>query len=218
MAQRTGAERFLAPLVKVASTRLVLVLAAATLLALAGCGGSSDSQTATSAEEEQTGAAKNDHGQSGTGEGISLISPSLPKTKSVPALSATYTCDGKDSWPAFSWSGVPAGTRELALLVLNAQPVHEKIFFDWAVAGLDPDLKGIDAAELPAGAVVGKNGFGENDYSICPAKGKAETFMVALYALPKPLSPKQGFDPLPLREDAEGQSGNAGLMAVSYTR
>lgn len=149
---------------------------------------------------------------------ISFSSPSLPRTKSVSVLPSGYTCDGDNSWPAFSWSGIPAGTREIALLMMNVQPVDEKIFFDWAVAGIDPSSAGIEAGKLPAGAVVGKNSFGSNGYSVCPPKGKAETFMLLLYALPKPLSSRQGFDPLLLREEAEAQSGNAGLMAVSYAR
>jgi len=149
---------------------------------------------------------------------ISFSSPSLPKTESVAVLPADYTCDGANKWPAFSWSGIPAGTKEVALLMMNTQPVDEKLFFDWAIAGIDPSSDGIGAGELPAGAVVGKNSFGRNGYSICPPKGKAETFMLLLYALPKPLSSKQGFDPLELREEAERQAGNAGLMAVSYAR
>ncbi len=72
---------------------------------------------------------------------ISFSSPSLPKTKSVAVLPADYTCDGANKWPAFSWSGIPAGTKEVALLMMNTQPVDEKLFFDWAIAGIDPKLR-----------------------------------------------------------------------------
>jgi phosphatidylethanolamine-binding protein (PEBP) family uncharacterized protein len=149
---------------------------------------------------------------------VANIALSSPGVASGAALPATYTCDGKDSWPALEWQGVPAGTAELALYLMNIQPVEEQIFFDWAVAGIDPALGGIETGKLPKGAVVGKNSFGQNGYTICPPQGKGETYMFVLYALPKALSPVQGFDPLALREEALGLSGNAGLMAVTYTR
>lgn len=245
---------------------MILVLVAAALLILSGCGGGSDDQASTgstanaqgvsaaeagkqapsAAEEEQAKAAAKvrSEGKRG-GEGkhgptpvtpsgeqepgitprqrgesnvatISFNSPSLPKTKSVPVLPATYTCDGKDSWPAFAWSGFPEEAEELILFMMNVQPVNEKIFFDWALAGLDPGSGGIEAGKLPAGAVVGKNSFGKDGYSICPPKGKSETFMLALYAVPKALGAKQGFDPLALREEVASLSRNSGLYAVSY--
>lgn len=269
MAQRTGAERFLAPLARVASTGWTPVLVAVVVLGLAGCGGGSDSQTTTNvkdeatvknlssssrrgekqgesaAEEEQAKAEAKVEGRqqqsqgkqgpapvtprgeqeseitpeqeaSATTASIFLSSPDLPDSSSAPVLPAAYTCDGENSWPALSWKGVPGEAEELVLFAMNIQPVDERIFFDWAVAGIDPSSDAIEAGELPLGAVVGKNSFGHNDYSICPSKGKPETIMFTLYALPKALSPEQGFDPLSLREEVDRQAGNAGLMAASY--
>lgn len=146
---------------------------------------------------------------------IALSSPSLPSGSVFPA---TYTCDGKDTWPALAWSGIPAGTAELVLFAMNVQPVNEAIFFDWAVAGLDPSSGGIEASKLPAGALQGKNSFGKAGYSICPPKGTNETIMFVLYALPKALGAKQGFDPLALREEASTAAPSSGLYAVSYER
>jgi phosphatidylethanolamine-binding protein (PEBP) family uncharacterized protein len=150
---------------------------------------------------------------------ITLSSPALQSNgTSTSTLPAAYTCDGKDGWPALEWQDVPAGTAELALFAMNVQPVKERIFFDWALAGLDPALGGLEAGSLPKGVVTGKNSFGQEGYSICPPQGEGETYMFVLYALPKPLGPKQGFDPLALREEALKVSGNAGLMAASYSR
>src|ERR1017187_7563044 len=77
------------------------------------------------------------------------------------------TCDGADRSPALKWRGIPANAAELTLFVLDLQPVNHKLFFDWAVAGLSPKLKGLEAGRLPPGAVVGRNGFGHTGYSIC---------------------------------------------------
>jgi phosphatidylethanolamine-binding protein (PEBP) family uncharacterized protein len=147
-----------------------------------------------------------------------LQSPSsLPSAAGPPALPAQYTCDGKNTSPALRWQGVPRGTAELALFAMNLQPVEGKLFFDWAVAGLSPDLAEIEAGKLPKGAVVGRNSFGKTGYGICP-EGSGETYMFALFALPKKLSPAQGFEPLALRKAVTDVSGNVGLLALSYVR
>jgi phosphatidylethanolamine-binding protein (PEBP) family uncharacterized protein len=147
---------------------------------------------------------------------MSLESPELPATGSLVALPVTYTCDGKDTWPELRWQGVPPGTAELTLFAMNVQPVEGKLFFDWAVAGLDPGLESIAAGRLPNEAVVGRNSFGKSGYSICPAES-SETYMFALYALPRRLSPARGFDPRAasirarLRSARSAQRGDSGL-------
>jgi phosphatidylethanolamine-binding protein (PEBP) family uncharacterized protein len=289
VAQRTGAERFLASFAKTASAGICLALAVAAL-ALAGCGGGSaadqtgtsasagtadgsgsvagaasspseqdgasaksgqpgESPSAQSAAPGTPGAASGAPGAGATGgqgqkHGPRIAAPKgpveqAPSPKQVseatvadmslqsPAivaaaghlgrLDATYTCDGDNSWPKLTWGGVPAGTAELALFVMNVQPVQEQIFVDWALAGIDPDLGEIQAAKLPKGAVVGTNGAGKVGYSLCPP-GAGETYMLALYALPRSLSPKRGFDALELRKQILDVSGNVGLLPAVYER
>lgn len=279
MAQRTGAERFLASIAKSASAGVILALALAAL-ALAGCGGdssdgeaggaSSSTSTATTASAAggsqggARGSAGNEGGAQGSdtsrgggsakgaapadGQGngnkqgprvarpkgpqepastpqeianatvadMTLASPAVIPTNGEPgSLPPTYTCDGKNSWPALSWGGVPPGTAELALYVMNVQPVDEKLFVDWAVSGIDPGLAGIDAGELPKGVTVGTNGFGKRGYSLCP-EGRGEIYMFALYALPKRLGLRPGFDAREARAQILDVSGNVGLMPALY--
>jgi phosphatidylethanolamine-binding protein (PEBP) family uncharacterized protein len=149
---------------------------------------------------------------------MSLQSPSSQQSTGGPqALPAEYTCDGKNTSPALRWRGVPQGTAELALFAMNIQPVDSKLFFDWAVAGLSPELEEIEVGKLPKGAIVGRNSFGKTGYAICP-EGGSETYMFALFALPKRLSPTQGFEPLALRKAVLDASGDVGLLALSYVR
>ena len=149
---------------------------------------------------------------------VRLDSPSVPPSSGGPgALPVQYTCDGKSISPALHWQGVPGGTSELVLFAMNLQPVQGKLFFNWAVAGIDPALEEIKAGQLPKGAVVGRNSFGKVDYELCP-EGGAETYMFALFAVPKKLSPSRGFDPLVLRKEVTDISGNVGLLALSYAR
>lgn len=149
---------------------------------------------------------------------LSLQSPAIIAGGGSPGhLAATYTCDGKGTWPALSWQGVPADAAELVLFAMNLQPVQGKIFFDWALAGLDPGLEAIPSGQLPSGAVVGTNSFGKRGYEICPP-GAGEAYMFAVYALPRSLSPQKGFDPAQLRNEILAQAGNVGLLPAIYAR
>jgi phosphatidylethanolamine-binding protein (PEBP) family uncharacterized protein len=147
---------------------------------------------------------------------MTLQSPAIVSSGGEPgSLAPTYTCDGADSWPAFEWSGVPQGTAELALYAMNVQPVKEKLFVDWALAGIDPSLSGIEAGKLPKGVSVGTNGFGRRGYSLCP-EGRGEIYMFALYALPSRLGLRPGFDAREARAQILAVSGNVGLLPALY--
>jgi phosphatidylethanolamine-binding protein (PEBP) family uncharacterized protein len=157
--------------------------------------------------------------QSATVADMTLQSPAIqPAGEGLARLPATYTCDGEDSWPALRWSGVPAGSEELILYAMGVQPVEGKLFVAWSVAGLDPGLSEIEAGKLPEGAVVGENSYGKVDYEICPPPGSGEIYMFAIYALPRALAPKRGFDARELRQRILDVSGNVGLLPAVYAR
>jgi phosphatidylethanolamine-binding protein (PEBP) family uncharacterized protein len=109
-----------------------------------------------------------------------------------------------------------SGTQELMLFAISTEPVSGKLFFDWAVAGLSPSLKGLEGGSLPAGAVVGRNGDGRDGYALCPANGKRESYVFALFALPQRLAPQAGFDPAALRQQAIKIARHTGLLVGSY--
>lgn len=157
--------------------------------------------------------------QEATVASITLSSADIPSSDApTPRLPATFTCDGKDSWPEISWEGVPTGTEELALFAVGLKPVNGQLFVNWALSGLDPQSGGIEAGRLPQGAVMGRNSFGQVGYSICPAAGERETYFFTLYALNERLDQSKGFDPHELREQALQVSSDGGLFAVSYGR
>lgn len=147
---------------------------------------------------------------------ITLESPAFKGGAPIPTR---FTCEGKNASPPLRWPGAPEGTAELVLLALNLLPVKGALFFDWAVAGLDPGLSELKEGELPPGAILGTNGFGRRGYGLCPPeKGKEERYIFMLYAIPRALKPEPGFDPLQLREEVLAEHGNVGLLATSYTR
>lgn len=181
-------------------------------------GGSKHGPTITQPKGEPEPGITPQQRREATVASMTLESPSSQPSSAGPsALPATYTCDGKGTSPALSWHGVPQGTAELVIFAMNIQPVEGRLFFDWAVGGLSPELEEIEAGKLPKGAVVGRNGFGKASYEICP-EGSGETYMFTVFALPKKLSPTQGFDPSALRREVLGASGNVGLLALSYAR
>lgn len=241
-----GAERLLSLKLRQASARTILAFAAAATLVLSGCGdSSSDDQTASTPtsqdKQAEAGVPENKSATPGpnsipdSGSRITpqqrakatvltmrLESPALASASAAPGgvvtLPATYTCDGRNTWPELTWQGVPEGTAELALYVMNLRPVAGELFYDWTVADLDPSLTGIPSGRLPKGAVEGRNSSGKVGYTICPSKGSSETFLFALYALPEPLAAQRGFDPNAVRREIAMQAGNSGVMAVSYGR
>ncbi len=149
---------------------------------------------------------------------ITLSSPAIKQIRlaSSPNLAPRYTCRGTDESPPLHWTNPPAGTKELALFAISIHPVGGKLFFDWAIAGLSPDLHGLAGGAKPAGAVIGRNGYGNAAYSICPADGTRESYVFALYALPRSLAPKANFDPATLRQQAIGLARHTGLLVGTY--
>lgn len=134
---------------------------------------------------------------------------------SVPnGLTVDNTCKGKNASPEISWTAVPPGTKELAIFAVNVQPVSEKLYFDWAMAGVDPSVTSLKEGEVPDGAVLGKTGSGQNGYSLCP-KG-SENYIFTVYAIESSLSPEEGFDPLSLRALAGKNSDQIGFAGVAF--
>jgi phosphatidylethanolamine-binding protein (PEBP) family uncharacterized protein len=112
-------------------------------------------------------------------------------------LPALYTCDGKDIPPPMEWGAVPSTTRELALFVIGLTPNSKGTYtpsIDWAVAGVNPALHKLAAGELPLGAHVALDNRGKRvSYSVCPARGKAQDYQFALYAVPAAITVPPNF-------------------------
>jgi hypothetical protein len=208
------------------ATLLASVLAAG--LAVAGCGGSSTrvspSSTASGgghSQDSSAGANSSPERPGGQAEAASTAAfevtiPALLPERWIPQR---YTCNGADVSLPVSWSAVPPGTAELAVFVLNLQPVNGRLFFDWALSGLSPASHGISAGMLPTGAVVGRNSFGDARYSICPAKRTRPQYVfVKVAALPKPLGARPSFDTETLYREAERSAIVVGANGGIYRR
>lgn len=191
-------------------------------LTVSGCGGGSSTSGASSPAATTAGVATGTISATGASKESlpkATLKVSFPTVAGSDAIPSRYTCDGgNDSLPV-TWSGVPANTAELALLVARQKSSSNGTFFDWAVAGLSPTSHGVPAGALPAGAVAGRNSFGQDSYSICPPKGSGEElYIVRLVALPHQLPAKQGFDPETFFNEAERSTKVVGIAGGVYTR
>lgn len=104
-------------------------------------------------------------------------------------IPAAYTCEGADRAPALSFSGLPAGTRSLALIVDDPDapdPSAPKMtWVHWVLYNIPPSATGLPegATALPPGALEGKNDWKRTGYGgPCPPIGRHRYFF-KLYAL-----------------------------------
>jgi Raf kinase inhibitor-like YbhB/YbcL family protein len=113
-------------------------------------------------------------------EPFTLTSSAFAEGQPIPS---EYTCDGADRQLPVSWSGVPEGTAELALIQHDPDAGG---FVHWVVVGIPADATSLDE-QLPDGARHGTNDFGRTRYSgPCPPSG-THTYVTTLFALSAPL-------------------------------
>jgi Raf kinase inhibitor-like YbhB/YbcL family protein len=116
-------------------------------------------------------------------ERITVTSTAFPDGATIPER---FTCDGDGDAPALAWSGVPAGTRELALVVDDPDA---GFYVHWTVAGIPPTATGLRDGEEPEGAEELPTSAGDDGWTPpCPPEGDGvHEYLVALYALDAPL-------------------------------
>ncbi len=102
-----------------------------------------------------------------------------------------HTCEGKDLAPPLAWSGVPAGTKSLALIVDDPDAPDPKApkmtWVHWVLYDIPPSAtslpEGATKATLPAGTREGLNDWQRTGYGgPCPPIGRHRYFF-KLYAL-----------------------------------
>ena len=107
------------------------------------------------------------------------------------AIPSRFTCDGSNVSPPLSWSGLPAGTKSLALVVTDPDAPDPKApkttWVHWVLYDLPADATGLREAiaskGLPPGALEGTNDFGRTGYGgPCPPIGR-HRYVHTLYAL-----------------------------------
>ena len=128
-----------------------------------------------------------------TGKGVmamtlEITSPAFSKNEEIPSK---YTCDGKDISPALEWSGLPEGTKSIALIVDDPDapdPAAPKMtWVHWLLYNIPPSATGLPEAvkvqNFPEGTKEGLNDWKRTGYGgPCPPIGRHRYFH-KLYAL-----------------------------------
>ncbi len=112
-----------------------------------------------------------------------IKSPSFKQDGDLPVR---HTCDGLDISPMLEWSGVPEGTKSLALVV-DDPDAPRMSWVHWVVYNIPADSKGLPetftAEGLRSGTMQGLNDRQRSGYQgPCPPVGKHPYFF-KLYAL-----------------------------------
>jgi Raf kinase inhibitor-like YbhB/YbcL family protein len=107
------------------------------------------------------------------------------------AIPKQYTCEGADTSVPLAWSGLPAGTKSVALIVDDPDapdPAAPRLtWVHWVVYNIPADAKGLKegakSADLPKGTREGLNDWKRTGYGgPCPPVGRHRYFH-KLYAL-----------------------------------
>lgn len=102
-----------------------------------------------------------------------------------------YTCDGAGMSPPLSWSGMPEGTKSIAI-ISDDPDAPGGTWVHWVVYSLPPDLKGLPE-NVPPQKILGNGGMqGMTDFrrigygGPCPPSGTHRYFfkVYALDAMP----------------------------------
>jgi Raf kinase inhibitor-like YbhB/YbcL family protein len=119
---------------------------------------------------------------------LTLTSASFQHERTIPMR---HTCDGDDVSPQLLWTGVPANTQSLALIVDDPDapdPQAPKMtWVHWVLYNIPPHAtelaEGVNATMLPAGTLQGLNDWRHTGYGgPCPPIGRHRYFL-KLFAL-----------------------------------
>ena len=129
----------------------------------------------------------------GPGSGGEAVSLSITSSAFAPggSIPARLTCDGDDVAPPLAWSGIPAGTASLVLIVDDPDApdpaAPKRTWVHWVLYDLPPDCSGLPeaaaSATLPPGTREGHNDWQRPGWGgPCPPIGRHRYFF-KLYAL-----------------------------------
>jgi Raf kinase inhibitor-like YbhB/YbcL family protein len=183
--------------------RRALLLTLVPLVMLAGCGGGDGEKAPTASGFEFT---------------TSDVAPGQP-------IDARYTCAGDDVSPLLTWLGVPAGAKQLALL-LEDPDAPGAAFTHWLAYELRPASVRLPQAIPPATRIPGptpllqgKNDFGGIGYGgPCPPKGETHTYVFRLLALDVELGLPAGADRATFDAAVEGHVLAEATLSAPFTR
>jgi len=138
-----------------------------------------------------------------------------------------FTGDGEDVSPELSWSGVPAGAKELALICDDPDAPTPEPWVHWVIYRIPPTATGFGehipttgSLSEPAGTLQGVNSWGEIGYrGPAPPRGHGvHHYHFKLYALNTALAVAPGADKKTLLAAIEGHIAAQAEWVGTYER
>jgi Raf kinase inhibitor-like YbhB/YbcL family protein len=152
-----------------------------------------------------------------------VLSVSSAAFREGEVIPGKYTCQGQDISPPLTWSEPPAGTQSLALTV-DDPDAPGGVFNHWVIFNILADSRELPEAvpaqaELPSGALQGKNDFGRVGYAgPCPPSGRPHRYQFIVYALDSRLDLTAGIAKKQLLIAMQGHVLAQGELSGSYQR
>ncbi|GMU21799.1 MAG: UPF0098 protein [Phycisphaerae bacterium] len=155
---------------------------------------------------------------------ITVQSTAFQNNRQIPRQ---HTGDGRNISPALSWSGIPAGAKELALIVDDPDAPRPEPWVHWLVYKIPADIKCLreelppaEHVSSPAGALQGKNSWGGTGYrGPEPPRGHGiHHYHFKVYALDTKLRTPPGADKATLLAAMEGHVLAEGELIGTYER
>jgi len=129
-----------------------------------------------------------------TDQTLTVASIAFPAGSTIPLRHSAY---GEGLSPALSWSGVPAGTQSLALMLEDPDAVSARPFVHWLAWDVNPASGGLPEGVSPdaAGLVQGRNNRGAIGYfGPRPHGSRPHHYHFQLFALDRRLDLARGAD------------------------
>jgi Raf kinase inhibitor-like YbhB/YbcL family protein len=137
-----------------------------------------------------------------------------------------YSKDGENVSPPLSWSDLPAGTRELALLFENITPQTQAPFVQWLAYKIPPDARGLPEGykhkadpNEPVDVLQGQNSLDNVGYDgPLGTLNRTIRYRFRLFALDQPLDLPPGLDREAFFAAASSHILEQGDLIVTYER
>jgi Raf kinase inhibitor-like YbhB/YbcL family protein len=145
---------------------------------------------------------------------LTLTSTDFAEGERIPQEHA-YRPEGENRAPGLSWTGVPDGTKELALIVDDPDAPREDPWVHWVVYKIP-----LSATGVPGDAVEGENDFGAHGWGgPLPPKGHGtHHYHFKLYALDAEIGLGPGATKVELLEAMEGHVLAEAELVGTYSR
>jgi len=122
-------------------------------------------------------------------QGLRIWTPAFHDNGFMPAKTAydKAGCSGANASPKLQWSGVPPGTRSMALIVHDPDAPAPGGWYHWIAYNLSPAVRGLRERAALRTDQLGMTSFHTTGYGgPCPPPGKPHHYHFVLYALDVP--------------------------------